>query len=160
LFVIIFAQPAFERILHLKSIDNQNSVSGWYTIFTMVLATYMTWLVYRGNRIKKNRKIPSKQFLFRRELVADILLTASVSVLSFVTWEKGIMGLLNGRSVHSFSDVWFLFVFFAIAYFIFYLPLRYLYLIEDHTSRQTWRRMLLIFAFLLLRSFFEIIRGG
>lgn len=160
LFLIIFAESAFRKIFHLHPVNENSSTNGWFIIVTMFLSTYITWLVYRTKKLKKNRKIPSSEFLFRRELVADILLTASVSVLTFVTWEKGIMGLLNGRSIHSFSDVWFLFVFFAIAYIICYLPLRYLYLIEDHTSRQTWRRMLLIFAFLLLRSFFEIVRIG
>ena len=100
----------------------------------------------------------SAKYLFRRELVADIFLLAAVSILSFVFWEKGIISLLSHRKTASVGDVWFLFVFLAIAYIIFYLPLRYLFLVEDHFSRKTWRRMLLIFAFLLIKSLFEMLK--
>jgi hypothetical protein len=44
-----------------------------------------------------------------------------------------------------------LFIFLSFAFMLFYLPLRYLYLIEDD-SNKAWRRLLLIFMFILIRA--------
>ena len=60
--------------------------------------------------------------------------------------------------VNGVGDVIMLFIFLGVSYVLFYLPLRYLYLIEDHFSRQAWRRLLLIFILILLRGLFEAVR--
>jgi len=46
------------------------------------------------------------------------------------------------------------FLILAICFVLFYLPLRYLFLVEDHSSRQTWQRFFLIFGFLAIRFLF------
>jgi hypothetical protein len=159
LVVMIFSEAAFLKLLGLKSYINKKEISGWEIFFDMFFSAFVTWLVYRSKKLPRNYKPVPERRLWMRELVADTCLVLSVSVLTFVIWEKGIIALLSNKAVGSFSEVWFLFVMLSITYLLLYLPLRYLYLVEDMSSRQTWRRMLLIFAFLLLRSFFEIMRG-
>lgn len=51
----------------------------------------------------------------------------------------------------------FQFLFLGIFFIFFYLPLRYLFLVEDHGSRQTWQRFLIIFGFLAIRFLFILL---
>ncbi|MBC7872985.1 MAG: hypothetical protein H7Y01_03255 [Ferruginibacter sp.] len=156
LMVLFFCAPVISKLFGFRAYMEKNQTSGTVIFITMILATVITWLVYRSKVPGKAVAARSKDYLFRRELVADFLLIVGVSILSFVLWEKGVIALLSNKPLTSFGEVWFVFVFLSAAYVLCYLPLRYLFLIEDHGSRRTWRRMLLIFAFLLLKSVFEI----
>jgi hypothetical protein len=122
----------------------------------MIFAALVTWLVYHHQKDWPRKNRHTAGYLFWRELIADVLLLISVSVFTFIFWEKGIMTLLTARPAASFTDIGFLFLLFSISYILFYLPLRYLFLLEDHTSRQTWQRMLIIFGLLVIRSLFII----
>ena len=156
--VTIFAESAVRKILDLPSVSEKNIDAGSFIFGNILTASFITWLVFRtGSKIKSVVRL-SEKYLFRRELIADILLIAGVAILSFAFWEKGIIALIANKPATTIGDVWFLFIFLAIAYMLFYLPLRYLFLIEDHFSRNTWKRMLFIFALLLLKSLFEMIR--
>jgi hypothetical protein len=155
---IIFSAAAIDRIFHtqIASINfSKSPVIVWCNIF---LAGFITWLVYRSKRRKHFKKQYSASYLFRRELVADILLISGVSILSFIFWDKSIMAMLARSKTNSIGDIWFLFIILGICFMLFYLPLRYLYLIEDHTNNQTWKRLMLIFCLILLRSLFEMLR--
>jgi hypothetical protein len=155
---IIFSASAVSKITGLKFTgvnDDVRPVFIWLIIF---LAGFINWLVFRPKKRKHFNKRYSASWLFRRELVADILLIAGVSILSFIFWDKSIMALLAHSQTDSINGIWFLFIMLAICFMLFYLPLRYLYLIEDHTSNQTWRRLFIIFGLLLLRSLFEMLR--
>ncbi len=155
--VLLFAAPAIQKIMQLPGNPENDPVSGWIVLVNMLISLFCTWLVFRHQKSLKHPGKYSANNLFYRELVADIFLCASVSVLTFAFWQNGIMTIFNGRAFHSFSDVWASFLLLAMAYVLFYLPLRYLYLVEDHSSRQTWRRMLFIFGLLLVRSVFVML---
>jgi hypothetical protein len=118
----------------------------------MIVAGFITWIVFRHKKKIKPNERHTPEFLFRRELIADILLVSGVSIFSFIFWEKGILPMLASRPASAVSDIWFLFIILGITFVLFYLPLRYLFLVEDHSNRQTWKRMLLIFSLLLIRS--------
>lgn len=158
LMVVIFSETAFRHIVGLPIPPPEKQGGGIIILYGMLIPTFITWLVFRSKSGLKKAKPFSDGYLFRRELVADIFLVSAVSILSFAFWEKGIMAMLLSSTVNSISDVWFKFIFLSMSYVLFYIPLRYLFLIEDHFSRQTWRRLLLIFGLLLLRSLFEMIR--
>jgi hypothetical protein len=157
LFLVIFAEPAIRHILHFPPLTKNDSINGGMVVFATLIAVFVTWLVYRskGNRVKGIKY--STDFLFRMELVADILLTAGVSILSFVFWEKGAMAMLARASTQTIGDIWFLFVFLSILFLFFYLPLRYLFFIEDRENGRNRRRLFLIFGFMLLRALFEML---
>ena len=155
--VALLSEYQVRKILGLMSANGQDTSDGLFSFSSIIFATFITWLVFRSKEKVKGADRFSATYLFRRELVADIFITASVSILSFAFWEKGIIALLAARHNAAATDVGFMFLFLSIAYIFFYLPLRYLFLIEDHSSWQTWKRLLLIFVFLLIRSLFEMI---
>lgn len=157
LFLVIFSEPAIRHILHLEPLNKNNSTSGELLIAATLIAAFVTWLVYRSKSNRKQRKIYSTNYLFGMELVADIMLTAGVSIFSFVFWEKGVLAMLGRVSTQTISEIWFLFVFLAILFLFFYLPFRYLFFIEDRENGRNRRRLFLIFGFILLRALFDML---
>jgi hypothetical protein len=154
--VTIVAEPAFRSIVGLPAATKENTMRGWSLLISSLLAACITWLVYRS----KTKRQPEKEYTathFRQEVVADILLTTSVAVLSFLFWEKGVMAMLERAKTENFGDIWFLFFFLCILFVFFYLPLRYLYFIEDREGGRNRRRLLLIFAFMLIRAIFRML---
>ncbi len=157
LFVILLSEKAFRHLFNLSALRADNSASWQLVLTATTVAAFVTWLVYRSKSNLKNRKNYSESYLFYRELVADIFLIAGVSILSFVLWEKGVMAMLARVSTKSISEVVFLFGFLSITFLFCYLPLRYLYFIEDREGGRNRRRLLYIFAFMLLRALFEML---
>ncbi len=157
LIVFILCEGVFRKMLDLPAMTDKNG-GGWEMILAACLgAAMITWLAYRTKSKRKNRKKYSDRFLFTMEFVADLLLVAGVSILSFVFWEKGVMGMLVRAKTETIGDIWFLFVFLAILYLFFYLPLRYLYFVEDRKAGANRNRLLFIFGFLLLRALIEML---
>ena len=150
--VYLLSANALGRVLGIKIAQQNESTSGIYYLIGFILSLLITWLVFHKMKLPDRTKIRSERHLFYRELFADILLLLSVSAFTFIFWEKGIMTLFLKGLPTRVSDVFFQFFLLSICFVLFYLPLRYLFLVEDHTSRQTWQRLLLIFGFLLLRS--------
>jgi hypothetical protein len=154
--VAMSAAPAVRYIAGQPHLAANESSTGTVIISSTILALLITWLAFRpgGN----SRKLLSQPTLFRRELVADILLISAVSILSFVFWEKSLVGAMEQMPLGNWGSIYMLFIFVCVSYILFYLPLRYLYLIEDSSSRETWKRLLLIFVLILLRGVFESMR--
>jgi len=156
LVAVLFSISTIRRIAGIKINPTEGS-NGYDILISIALSVFITWLVFRTKVKPRKIFVLSEKYLFRREMVADIFLIIAVSIFSFTFWEKGIMALLANRPTASFTDIWYLFIFLVIAYMLCYLPMRYLFLVEDHFSNKTWKRMLLIFALLLLRSLLEMI---
>jgi hypothetical protein len=154
----IFSAEAISKIINLHTTGVNDTERPLLIFGNIFLAGFITWLVFRSKRRKHFKLVFSKQYLFRRELAADILLVAGVSILSFIFWDKSIMALLGHAKTRSIGDIFFIFSMLSICFMLFYLPFRYLYLIEDHTNNQTWKRLLFIFCLILLRSLFEMLR--
>ena len=91
-------------------------------------------------------------------MLADLLLVAGVSIISFIFWEKGIMGMLDRVDKKSIGTIIFLFFFLAALFVFFYLPMRYLFFIEDREGGRNRKRLFLIFGFILLKAVFEMLR--
>ncbi len=157
LVIVLFSISTIRRLAGIKNIATDNGSNGYDILISIVVSAFITWLIFRSKPGLKKKIGVSAGYLVRRELVADICLVIAVSIFSFAFWEKGIMAMLANRPTTSFTDIWFLFIFLAIAYMLCYLPMRYLFLVEDHFSSKTWKRMLLIFGLLLLKSLLEMI---
>jgi len=154
----IFAEIAIIGLFKIKANPHSEKADPYITFGSMLVGCILTWMVFR---IKKKRQVKKKYaagYLFRRELVADIFLVWSVSILTFIFWDMGIVAMLSRNPTATFGDIWLVFIMLSICFVLFYLPLRYLYLIEDHSHNQTWKRMLLIFAIILLRSYFSLLQ--
>ncbi|HSU28190.1 MAG TPA: hypothetical protein VLJ68_07405 [Chitinophagaceae bacterium] len=154
---ILFAEPVIRKIIGVRPAHEGDQVSGRFLLMYMLVAGLVTWLVYRHRKKIKNAARFSVAHLFYRELVADVFLCISIATFTFAFWEKGVMTIFNGNSIKGFSDVWALFLMLSFAFVLFYLPLRYLFLVEDYSNNQTWRRMMYIFGFLILRSLLVIL---
>jgi hypothetical protein len=155
--VILLSTQAVASIAGKMVSKEGSTASGIYFLFGFILSVLITWIVYHHRQFIKKEEEHSSRYLFYRELVGDIFLVCSVSVLTFVFWEKGIMTLFVNGLPKTMSEIWFIFLLLAICFVLFYLPLRYLYLVEDHSSRQTWQRFLLIFGFLLIRTLIGVL---
>ncbi|MFZ1453891.1 MAG: hypothetical protein WAT20_14390 [Ferruginibacter sp.] len=152
--VVMIAESAFRNIIGLPQLPTDNPTSGCQVFTSIVLSILITWLAFRPGG--KSRKPVTEKYLFKRELAGDILLISAVSLLSFVFWEKSILAAMAHMRMDSIGDILMLFIFLGFAYMLFYLPLRYLYLIEDHSSK-AWRRLLLIFMLILVRALIEAV---
>lgn len=150
--VTLFAVPAWCRIFHYPMPKGFDSISTKATALSMIPPTIITWIVYRRARLRKKLSTYAPNIMFYRELVADIMLISSISLFTFTFWEKGAMAMMSRKALTSISEILFMIFFLGICYVLFYLPLRYLYLVEDHTSNQTRKRLTLILALLVIRS--------
>jgi len=157
IFVFILSEQPLRSIFHLPPLTEKNEASWQLIILASIFSLFTTWLVYRTKSNRKSRKKFSATYLFKLELLADILLIAGVAILSFVLWEKGAMAMLARTSTQTIGDVGVLFVYLASLFLFFYLPLRYLFFIEDRENDKNRRRLFLIFGFMLLRALFEML---
>ena len=153
---VTFSMPAARMIIGLPPATPAEVAGPGVLIISFIAATFITWLVFRNGKSKY--KYYSSSYLFRRELAGDICLVIGVSIFSFVIWEKAIVAKLFNPPMTSIYDLFILFISFALVYMVFYLPLRYLYLVEDDFSRKTWERLFLIYGLLLLKALFEMLK--
>ncbi|MFM6926331.1 MAG: hypothetical protein ACKOU7_12570 [Ferruginibacter sp.] len=157
LMVILLAGDAVRHIAGLPLPAEESRASGFEVFSSIVGGLFVTWLAFRpGGKI---RKPMTENYRIWRETAGDVLLITGISILSFVFWEKSLLASMEHMQLNSFGNILTLFIFLSVCFILFYLPLRYLYLIEEHNSRQMWRRLLLIFMLILLRGLFEAIQS-
>ena len=155
-FLLILAEPLIRQLLGLAPLTPDNTANPAMLALCSVWAGCLTWLVYRRKTNRPFRKKRSASSLYRQEIVADILLTASVSVITFIFWEKGALAMLGNMQKASIGAIVFQFLLLAILFILVYLPLRYLYFIEDRGH--PGRRLLQVFAFLLIRALLDMLQ--
>jgi hypothetical protein len=155
--VFLFSESAMRYMLHEPQTIGQGKLGGFMISFGMFFSIFMTWYVYHP--IRKFEKITAKptKKTFYRELTGDILLYLSISFFTFAFWDKGIMTVMSNGMLKTPGDIFVLFLALSMAFGLFYLPLRYLFLLEDHHHRQTWQRLILIFGLILLRSLLTVL---
>jgi hypothetical protein len=147
-FALFFSSTAIDYMLGGKGKLLENGVT---VLLIMILAGFITWMVYHSKKFNRPKQY-SDGFIFRRELVADICLLCSICFFSFVFWEKSIVEFLAASSPKTIAEIIMLFILLGLVYMLCYLPLRYLFLVEDHHHRATWQRMFFIFFLILIRT--------
>lgn len=147
LVAVFIAEDAFRRLLGLAPRAADAPASGWMIFTSIILSVLLTWLVFRTGRGVK----ASGNYLPQRELAGDFLLLTSVSLFSYLFWESSLLGAIGHMDMSGFGSIILQFCFLSFTYLLFYLPLRYLYLLEDN-SGGAWKRLLLIFLLLLFRG--------
>ncbi len=151
--VVLIAEGALRYLLGLPELSGNYPVSGFRVFISIFLAAFLTWFAFRSGT--KRKKPLTEKYLYQRELAGDIVLITAVSLFSFVFWEKSLVGALSQMRMDSIGNILLLFIFLSFAYMLFYLPLRYLYLIEDRLNNQAWKRLLVIFLLILVRGLLE-----
>ena len=157
-FLVIVAEPAFRNLLGIPAIKKGEDVSWQLIISALLISVTGTWMVYRNKSNRIFSKQPDPKYLERQEMLADMLLVAGVSIISFIFWEKGIMGMVDQMDKKSIGVIIFLFFFLAALFVFFYLPLRYLFFIEDREGGRNRKRLFMIFGFILLKALFEMLQ--
>lgn len=159
LVLAFFAEPIIRKVFFLPPAPVQSDQNaGLIALIDTILSIGITWIVFSTKTKRKLKRNYDARYLYWREIVADIFLAGGVGIMTFIFWEKAIIGIMGSRPLSTLSDIWYLFVLLAVGFIFFYLPLRYLFLIEDHTNNQTWKRFFIIFGFVLIRSLFYMLR--
>jgi hypothetical protein len=76
-----------------------------------------------------------------QETLADGLLLISVSIITRFFWESWYLELEPSRGIGFTSRAIVLLVALSLLFVVFYLPSRYLFLVEDYRYGRTWIRM-------------------
>lgn len=152
-FLVLLAEPLIRRYLGLPP---GNTAHPPLLLLGTTFSGLLTWLVYRSKGNRSFRGGRSATSLFWQEMLADIFLTASVSVITFVFWEKGALAMLGTMRTTHIGAIVFMFLLLAILFLLVYMPLRYLYFIEDRGH--PGRRLLQVFAVLLLRALLDMLQ--
>lgn len=84
--------------------------------------------------------------------MADGLLVVGVGFLTFLFWERVIMGVLGAYTIERPAHVWYLFFFLGFGFLLFYLPLRYLFILDTERGGYVIRRFSLFYVLLLVRA--------
>ena len=155
LMLVMLAGDGLRQMAGMEQLAAGKNVSGAAVFTNIVVSMFLTWLAFRPGG--SGRKPMNETYRFRREMAGDVLLVSGVSILSFVFWEKSLLAAMEHMRLDSFGNIIMLFVFLSVCYILFYLPLRYLYLVEERNSRQMWRRLLLIFMLILVRGLLEAV---
>ncbi len=157
LVVTLFAEPAARMVVGLAPGSLDDVLANLTGIaYCSLVSAAITALVFWPKKKLFTKTVYHADFRFRRELVADCCLVISITVFTFAFWEKGVMTLFD-RPISQVSDIFYSFLTMGACFVLFYLPLRFLYLIEDHSHNQTWKRLLIIFSLVLLRTVLVIL---
>ncbi|MFM2138639.1 MAG: hypothetical protein RJA57_946 [Bacteroidota bacterium] len=156
LFISLFlAAPAIARLLSLPAAQIHSGSRGIFIILYLIGASLVTWLVFRSKRPPVRSRRPGP--LSAQELLADILLVAGVGFLTFLFWERVIMAVLGAYSIERPAHIWYLFLFLGFGFLLFYLPLRYLFIIDTERSGHILRRFSLFYVLLLVRALLNMV---
>ena len=74
LMLLVFSAPAVTVIFNISAVHEKDPVSSIIVLADIILAVLISWLVFRTKAYKQIKRNFSTPYLFRRELVADILL--------------------------------------------------------------------------------------
>lgn len=132
--------------LGLVDINNTGSEAGleiWPAI-AMSIAALTAFAVWRAGR-RPAKKAQERFALPGIEYGADVLLSLSVSIMTYFFWDVLILGLVDSARGIGFGTRGLVLLFsLSFLFVVFYLPSRYLFLVEDARYPSTWARVWLV----------------
>jgi hypothetical protein len=122
-------------------VDRSSSGDDLWVVVSLIIAALLTYMVRRAG--KRPEKAPTKiiKYPFIQEALADGLLLISVSIVTRFFWETWYLELEPSRGIGISSRSIVLLVALSLLFVVFYLPSRYLFLVEDYRYGRTWIRM-------------------
>ena len=159
--ILIPVQFCIMIVVGYLSAEEIGKITGWYKtgeenpgpiIFISVFLAILTSSLTAWASMSKVRKRYSDEWLRRREMKADIMLIVATSVFTFIFWDLGPESYMKSHPIRDFGVIIPVFIFILMCYVIFYLPFRYLYIIEDGHKKATWRRMWIVLLIVFVRS--------
>lgn len=137
-------------IVDLNSTGTETGLEVWPAI-AMLIAGITTFTVWRaGKKSIRDEQDGSTRPGF--EYGADVLLSLSVSIITFFFWDVVVVGSVDSAIGIGFGTRGLVLVLsLSFLFTVFYLPSRYLFLIEDARYAGTWARVWLVMLALAWR---------
>lgn len=121
--------------------DDTGYMDDVWIVISLMIGLLLAYIVWRaGKRPEKEPTTPGK-YPNISETVADISLWISVSIITRFFWESWYTEIEPSRGIGLSVLGIVLLVALSFLYVVFYLPSRYLYLVEDYRYGRTWVRM-------------------
>jgi magnesium-transporting ATPase (P-type) len=121
--------------------DRSSSGDDLWVGVSLLIAGLLTYTVWRAG--KRPEKAPTKMIKYpiAQEALADGLLWISVSIVTRFFWETWYLEIEPSRGIGISLRAIVLLVSLSLLFVVFYMPSRYLFLVEDYRYVRTWVRM-------------------
>jgi hypothetical protein len=137
-------------VVDLNSAGSETGLEVWPAIAMLIagITTFTVWRAGKRSSHEEQEQSPRSGF----EYGADVLLSLSVSIITFFYWDVLVVGSVDSAIGIGFGVRGMVLVFsLAFLFTVFYLPSRYLFLIEDARYAGTWARVWLVMLALAWR---------
>lgn len=122
-------------------VDRSTSGDDIWVVISLIIAGLLTYTVWRAGKRPSKAPIKPIKYPFIQEALADGLLLISVSIITRFFWESWYPELEPSRGIGFTLPAIVLLVALSLLFIVFYLPSRYLFLVEDFRYGRTWLRM-------------------
>jgi hypothetical protein len=122
-------------------VDRSASGDDIWVVISLIIAGILTYTVWRAGKQPDEASTKPIRFPFIQEALADGLLLISVTIITRFFWESWYLELEPSRGIGFSSRAIVLLVALSFLFVVFYLPSRYLFLVEDYRFLRTWARM-------------------
>jgi hypothetical protein len=118
--------------------DRSSSGDDLWVGVSLLIAGLLTYTVWRAG--KRPEKAPTKMIKYpiAQEALADGLLWISVSIVTRFFWETWYLEIEPTRGIGISLRAIVLLVSLSLLFVVFYMPSRYLFLVEDYRYGKTW----------------------
>jgi hypothetical protein len=118
--------------------DRSSSGDDLWVGVSLLIAGLLTYTVWRAG--KRPEKAPTKMIKYpiAQEALADGLLWISVSIVTRFFWETWYLEIEPSRGIGISLRAIVLLVSLSLLFVVFYMPSRYLFLVEDYRYGKTW----------------------
>ena len=141
---ILFTIICLMSLALLGVVDLEGAASSgediWVAV-SLLIGGLLTYTVWRAG--KRTDRVPTKMIKYpiAQEALADGLLWISVSIITRFFWEIWYIEIETARGIGFSQRGIVLLVSLSLLFVVFYIPSRYLFLVEDYRYGRTWVRM-------------------
>ena len=141
---ILFTIICLMSLALLGVVDLEETASSGQDIWvavSLLIGGLLTYFVWRAG--KQPDRVPTKMIKYpiAQEALADGLLWISVSIITRFFWETWYLEIEPSRGIGISLRAVVLLVSLSLLFIVFYIPSRYLFLVEDYRYGRTWVRM-------------------
>jgi hypothetical protein len=141
---ILFTVTCLMSLALLGVVDLEGAASSGQDIWiavSLLIGGLLAYTVWRAG--KRTDRVPTKMIKYpiAQEALADGLLWISVSIVTRFFWEIWYLEIEPVRGIGFSPRAIVLLVSLSLLFVVFYLPSRYLFLVEDYRYGRTWVRM-------------------
>jgi len=114
------------------------AAENFWVFFSLFVGALGAYLVWRAGNPPSGEQGSTKPYTLLLEVGADLLLWLSVLIITRLIWEGLFINLVPMRAIGLSWRGITLLVSISILFIVFYMPSRYLFLVEDYHYPGTW----------------------